>query len=319
MGLRHGQAHALNMIAKTHMAKKEYENCLRAAERAARLFKDRGDKGMEAQALLTAASAGVMVCQEGGRGPISSRVYNEQMDKVGRQVKMAVEITESLGDDQLAAYALRASSQVNMIAGKGSEAMVAAEEAARISRSAKDEAAEAAALMLLSEVTLAGDRHDRAQEAAQYALQLFRNVRDSAGEASAIAMLEKIEEESKDVTVVRGKKPVEEEKVEEEASAAAAGGELATADKEKFLATLSMPERVSFQVKELIQGIVGPKEIEQDATVMETGLTSISSIMLRDQIGNEFPDVEGMELTFVFEYPTIRAMTDFIMEQLGDE
>mmetsp|Transcript_146202 Transcript_146202/g.266535 ORF Transcript_146202/g.266535 Transcript_146202/m.266535 type:complete len:1228 (-) Transcript_146202:189-3872(-) len=145
MGLRHGQAHALNMIAKTHMAKKEYENCLRAAERAARLFKDRGDKGMEAQALLTAASAGVMVCQEGGRGPISSRVYNEQMDKVGRQVKMAVEITESLGDDQLAAYALRASSQVNMIAGKGSEAMVAAEEAARISRSAKDEAAEATA------------------------------------------------------------------------------------------------------------------------------------------------------------------------------
>merc|ERR1712048_297125 len=98
-----------------------------------------------------------------------------------------------------------------------------------------------------------------------------------------------------------------------------AGGELAVPDREKFLATLPMDKRIDFQIKELIQGIVGKnKEIDSDAAVMEAGLTSISAIMLRDQISDLFPDAEDMEMTFAFEYPTVRAMTEYLMEAIGD-
>merc|ERR1712187_904823 len=59
--------------------------------------------------------------------------------------------------------------------------------------------------------------------------------------------------------------------------------------------------------------------IVASVTLMETGMTSISSIMLRDRIQYEFPEIEGMDLTFVFDYPTVREMSAFILDALPED
>lgn len=40
--------------------------------------------------------------------------------------------------------------------------------------------------------------------------------------------------------------------------------------------------------------------------------------MLRDRIQAEFPEIPEMDLTFVFDYPTIRDMTGFVLTALPD-
>merc|ERR1711918_134402 len=77
--------------------------------------------------------------------------------------------------------------------------------------------------------------------------------------------------------------------------------------------SLPLPERVRYTLADLVAQTTGRDDIEDDRTLMETGMTSISSIMLRDRIQDEFPEIEGMDLTFVFDYPTVREMTEFIL------
>jgi hypothetical protein len=250
---------------------------------------------------------------------MASKPFNDQMDKAGRQSNQAMRLAFEMGEEKLYANALRICAQVTMYQGKPGDAIGLAEEAATIARSQKDDKGEATAQVILVEALIAKGKFTKATVAAETGLQLFRKVKDASGESTILYLLSKIESETAEFEMVRrdpnaapDEKAPAEAKVEETA--------VASPDREKFLATLPMPERIGFEIKELIQGIVGKdKEIETDAAVMEAGLTSISAIMLRDQIAGAFPDgAEDMEMTFAFEYPTVRAMTEYIMEAIGD-
>merc|ERR1712014_352183 len=94
---------------------------------------------------------------------------------------------------------------------------------------------------------------------------------------------------------------------------------VARANSQAFdITTLPLPEQIRYKISDLVADTTGRDGIEDDRTLMETGLTSISSIMLRDRIQDEFPEIEGMDLTFVFDYPTIREMSEFILDALPD-
>jgi hypothetical protein len=323
-GDRSGQALALHMVAKVYAAKKEFENSLRAAERASRLFRDGADKTSESRALLTASTSAVMVCAEGGRGPMASKPFNEQMEKAGRQSNQAMRLAFEVGEEKLYAEALRICAQITMYRGLPADAVKLATEAATVARSQKDDKGEASARVILSEALIASGKFPKASEAAEIALELFRKVKDASGESTALYLLQKIEGETAQFDMVRRDPTAEGQAATADAPKQAeskAEDSLAVPDRDKFLATLPMPERVGFQLKELIQGIVGKdRAVDSDAAVMEAGLTSISAIMLRDQISDVFPDAsEDMEMTFAFEYPTVRAMTEYIMEAIGEE
>jgi hypothetical protein len=253
---------------------------------------------------------------------MASKPFNDQMEKAGRQSNQAMRLAFEMGDEKLYANALRICAQVTMYRGMPADAIGLAEEAATMARSQKDEKGEATAQVILVEALIATGKFTKASAAAEVALELFRKVKDASGESTTLYLLSKIEAETAEFEMVRRdpNAPTAAEAEPEQAQESKAEDSLAMPDREKFLATLPVPERIGFQIKELIQAIVGKnKEIETDAAVMEAGLTSISAIMLRDQIATTFPDgAEDMEMTFAFEYPTVRSMTEYIIEAIGD-
>jgi tetratricopeptide (TPR) repeat protein len=320
-GDRWGQAQALHMAAKVHSIKKEHEQSLRLAERAARLFKETGDGTSEVRALLTACTEGVLVCAAGHRGAVASKNFNDQMEKSLRQSQGARDVALKIGEERLYAVALRICAQVTMYNGKPVEASKLAEEAANIARSMKDDKGEGTSLIIMAEACFNTRKFTKAMQACENSLPLFRKAGDASGEQTALYLMGQIDAESAEFDMVKrdGSAP----KAADEAAPVAEDSKAETAvampDKEKFLATLPLPQRVSYQIKDLIGAITGRgAEIDNDQTVMEAGLTSISAIMLRDQLNDQFPDAEGMEMTFVFEYPTVQAMTDFILEAMEE-
>lgn len=86
------------------------------------------------------------------------------------------------------------------------------------------------------------------------------------------------------------------------------------------LMSLPIEERVRYSITDLVVQTVGSAvQIENDTSMMETGMTSITSIMLRDKISAEFPELEDLDLTFVFEYPSIRLMSEYILDGLTND
>merc|ERR1712050_569159 len=108
--------------------------------------------------------------------------------------------------------------------------------------------------------------------------------------------------------------------IAEAAEAAAQASSVATASSAAFdIMSLPLPERVRYTISDLVAQTTGKDGIEDDRTLMETGMTSISSIMLRDRIQDEFPEIDNMDLTFVFDYPTIREMSEFILDAMPED
>jgi len=319
-GDRWGQAQALHMTAKVHSARKEHEQSLRLAQRAARLFKESGDGTSEARALLTACTEGVLVCAAGHRGAVASKNFNDQMEASLRQSTHARDAALKVGEERLYASALRICAQVTFFNGKAVEASSLAQEAASIARSFKDDKSEGTAKIIQAEALISISKFPKAMQACEEALILFRKVGDASGEGTALYLMGTIDAETAEFDMVkRGEGGAQAAIAAPAAEDSQAENQVAMPDKEKFLATLPLPERIGFQIKDLIGGITGRSaELDNDQTVMEAGLTSISAIMLRDQLNDHFPDAEGMEMTFVFEYPTVRSMTDFILEAMED-
>jgi len=69
------------------------------------------------------------------------------------------------------------------------------------------------------------------------------------------------------------------------------------------------------KVTEIAMRITGADdgEIELDTPLMEAGLTSNSALLLRDELSQELPGIP-LPVTLVFDYPSVAAMTELIME-----
>lgn len=61
--------------------------------------------------------------------------------------------------------------------------------------------------------------------------------------------------------------------------------------------------------------IIGDAEdIEADTPLMQAGLTSNTAVLLRDELGRDLPGI-NLPPTLIFDYPSIQAMADFILEK----
>merc|ERR1711988_1808376 len=74
---------------------------------------------------------------------------------------------------------------------------------------------------------------------------------------------------------------------------------------------------VAAKIKEVALAIIGEDadEVEADTPLMEAGLTSSTAVVMRDELVGVIPGVK-ISPTAMFDYPSISAMTDMLMEQL---
>merc|ERR1719401_1678156 len=74
------------------------------------------------------------------------------------------------------------------------------------------------------------------------------------------------------------------------------------------------PQVIRQQVHEITKGIIGyDEDIEYDMPLMESGLTSNTAVVLRDQLVNQLPGIP-LPVTLIFDYPSIQSMTELIVE-----
>ena len=59
------------------------------------------------------------------------------------------------------------------------------------------------------------------------------------------------------------------------------------------------------------------QKIELDDSLLNIGLTSMSSAMFRDALAHEFPSV-GLPITLALDYPSVTSIAEYIVAQSSD-
>merc|ERR1711924_57276 len=72
---------------------------------------------------------------------------------------------------------------------------------------------------------------------------------------------------------------------------------------------------VAVKITEIAVQIIGDDEdIDLDMPLMQAGLTSNTAVMLRDELSKDLPGV-NLPPTLMFDYPSITAISEFIIER----
>jgi len=75
------------------------------------------------------------------------------------------------------------------------------------------------------------------------------------------------------------------------------------------------PEMVKVQISEVAQSLIGDDSLAADTPLMDAGLDSLSMVEFRNELLKEFPGI-SLPGALLFDYPTIHALRDYIMEAL---
>lgn len=337
-GQQFGEAAALRLMAEASARKDDHKGAVRAAERSRTIFRELGDKEEEANSLYVVAQESVAVAvAEGARvgGGPPARAAADALSKAAKAAERAVQVARELkGSQALLGCALCVHAQVHMLNGKTEDALEAADEAVVLFRDIGSAISEANALLLSADALRVLQQNKDAGEAAQEALRLFRSLDppDEKGEESAeeiISYLEEVKQQQQQAAQMRQQmmqQPMmgsavnfQDQQVHE---APAKVTSMARAERERGPA-LDLSRGVDLatikaKVLEIATRITGADEgeIDTDTPLMEAGLTSNSAILLRDELSQELPGVQ-LPVTLVFDYPSIGAMADLIVESSG--
>lgn len=219
------------------------------------------------------------------------------------------------------------------------EALKCADEAVILFREVGDLKSEASALLLSADALRIARNYQESKEAANEARKLFQETSDSAGEELAnqvLGWLDEIEQQLQEERKLQQammaapqmmQQPQQgmpqmqmlSQPIEAPQDMPQQATSVARVERERG-AALDMSAgldlvAVKGKVLEIASRITGADdgEIELDTPLMEAGLTSNSAILMRDELAQELPGV-SLPVTLVFDYPSVGAMADLILE-----
>lgn len=324
------EGEALRWICECYMKKEEYKSAVRTAEAARTHFRESGDQTSEAVVLYVLAQSAVSLSvQEGARVENSraSRSSKDALAKGSKAAAAAVKLCREVpGVEQLLACSLCTLSQASMLNDKPDDALQAGDEAIVLFRNKGDTFSEASALLLSADALRAKRDYQESKAAAQEAYNLFEEVGDSKGKDIAQELLDWLQQYTMPQPNAQMMQMMQQQmgqmqqvNFSDQGGMPEAAVSVARVERERGAALdtssgLDM-EMVKNKVLEIALRITGAEdgEIEVDTPLMEAGLTSNSAILLRDELSQEIPGV-SLPVTLVFDYPSIGAMTELIVE-----
>lgn len=323
------EAGAAHFIARVQLERQDYDAARVAADTARALLRQCGEEGREVGMLILSTQAGSMELAAGAQPRGAGQAARAFFEGRGRQkvlstAKEAVALSRRLGGPSglfLQAVARFSLARAYVCSGLPTEAAAELAEAMPVFSQSGDRRAEASAKLLHANISLLSGKRDAAMSASKEALNAFSSLGDTHGASLAEAFSSKLAAAARAAAPAPAAAPTVAISVAPAAEAAPADGDSgavarpAAIDKMK----MALPERVKYSLTELVGEAIGMEHVEEDKTLMETGMTSIASIMLRDKIQQEFPEIPEMDLTFVFDYPTIRDMTGFVLQNIPDD
>ncbi|CAE7484204.1 unnamed protein product [Symbiodinium microadriaticum] len=313
------EASAAHLVARIHFLRQDYSAARLAADTARALLRQTCELGREAGMLLLSSQAGSLELaagsQPGGGKAARSFFEGRGRQKVLATSKEAVALSKRLSSNHLVAVSRLGEARAKVSNGLLDEASQDLEEVLPTFEGEGDQRALGATKLLQANISILRGMPEVA--IAKEALECLRTG-SSHELALAQALVAKM---SRAVPQARAAaQPQAPAQVPGSAAGGAPGtGAVAPKPAQIDKMALALPERVKYTLTELVAEAIGQEGMEEDRTLMETGMTSIASIMLRDKIQAEFPEIPEMDLTFVFDYPTIREMTGFVLTQLPND
>lgn len=341
-----GEADAFHMLANAHMSFQEWEPGMRALQRLLVLEKELGHRGEEIFVMVAISKVLIsQVVEKEQAGRSSEKSYIDGCNKSLKQSKEALSLARKVGEYDKTGAALQAVAHAQLMLGKFDEALKAVEEAISIFNEAGDARGEAHAFILKADVHFWGKDTPAARVAAEEGIWLFQEIGDALGEDHGWTELERIEAKDAEERAKQQQAqwnqqqqwqmspdamaqmqmqwqmqqgqaaPQQWEQPQEQASAGGGGGG-GQVTMAKMDLTAGLDSTVlKTQILEVAKGLIGyDEEIEIDAPLMESGLTSNTAVLLRDSLSQQLPGL-NLPVTLVFDYPSIGSMTELIMEK----
>ncbi|CAE8709537.1 unnamed protein product [Polarella glacialis] len=78
------------------------------------------------------------------------------------------------------------------------------------------------------------------------------------------------------------------------------------------------PEVLKRKVQAVVAKIVGMDDLEDDAPLMNSGLTSQSAVLLRNALSKELPG-SSLPFTMMFDFPSVAALTEYFVERAAPD
>lgn len=330
-----GEAASLRMLCEVAMQREEYRMAVRAAEQARHLLRELGDKsGETSMTYLLAQSAVQLAVREGARVEESARAGKASKDalaKAAKAVVVAVKQARELPEgEHLLGCALCTLSQVEMLSGRSDEALVAADEGVVLFRNAADDSSEASALLLSADALRSSASYMEAQEAGKESLRLYQQCKNEKGQERAAELLKFLEPHFRPKPAAQAAGPPPPPGAPSMPGSMVNFADQAAPDQGQRVMVprpagprgpaldLANIDEAAVQAKllDIAVRVSGAEdgEIEADTPLMEAGLTSNSAILLRDELQQEMPGI-SLPVTLVFDYPSISAMMELVVEQ----
>ncbi|CAE8635505.1 unnamed protein product, partial [Polarella glacialis] len=317
-----GQAAAWSALAKVQMMDGgDPEEACTAAEKAVSLVK-RALKGWatrrdEVKALQLLSEAGVAkllkIADQNGdpdQEPDAAEkaLLQTIFDKAMKAVELAVDHAMNMDDRRLQASTLHTLARGHLVCRSQVGATDAAREGLRLAREIHDRSLEASFLMVNAEVHIADNYLGKADEEARAALAIFRDLRDSEGEEYAKSVLDDMYGTTRGG---QGTSAPDASKYEDSSKVQAAS--------ESSVVVNQGPtkEYIIESLQVLSKNVVGD-DVEIDSPLMEAGMDSLSSVEFRNQVRGLVPGV-NLPASIVFDYPSLRSMTDFIHMKASEQ
>jgi len=294
------EAEAFLMVAVGQMDQQYYPAALEAAKSARSLLKGCFSYN-EFQALLLIAQLETLLISDVQNPPTrGTRLFHEAFDKALKAANNAVVLSRRMKSKPLIASALHTLAEVYSLDRRGREALKAAKEAVLLFREDGEQRDEASSLIVCSEAQFMLGAKQKAIEVANSALELFRQIGDQAGEMKAMNALERLQPRA---TGMLPDSPVTQE------------SQIVPKRESSKVADI---QSIAAKIKVAAENLVGlDEEIDLDAPLMQSGLTSNAVVLLRNELTKEFPSA-NMPYTLVFDYPSVNAITNFMAWQSGD-
>lgn len=310
----------LKISASLNIMRKRNEEAVRAAQDAFSLGKQLGwNERQETEAnILVCQALFSRMCVEAEAARDSFQIVSRNETRVLRPAEEAVRLAKKDGDKTLIAFSLYTLASVtkylNICLGKLEKldgVMRTAREASALFKELVDESGQGNAALVMAEVHLACGRMAEAQDMVNQAIAFGQSCNDKELQARAQELFSRGAPAQQQQMMAMPMPQITQQVVAEAPAAMMAAGSEAT---DIAAAPKGLEKDVVAElVKRVALEAVGDNEnIDMDQALMESGLDSLGAITFRNRLQQE----TGLKLsgTMMFDYPTMAAVTDHMVE-----
>ncbi|CAJ1329725.1 unnamed protein product [Effrenium voratum] len=329
-----GEGKALRLLAEIYAKQEQHKAAIRAGERSRALLRGEESPTEEASMLFLVAQEAVQLAViEGARvgsdKPLK-RHARDALDKAEKSAKAAMKLCKEnasqTGITEILGSSMCSMSQVHMLRSNYQEALSVARNAVQLFSDEGHPRNQASANLLCADAHRAMENYSEAQKCAFEATRCFKEADpvDEKGLEAAQKVLDSLKQHLAPAPRPTYQGPTgggglpaqmlagyeDEEEAPGEARVARSRPSGPALDVKNL-----RPELVQKKIMEVALALTGAPEdeIQIDTPLMEAGVTSTMAVGLSDELKKDLPGIR-LPATLVFDYPSIAAMTELILE-----